>query len=210
MSEIKKFRFSDPTTCSVIGPTYSGKTLAVLEIIKYKKELFNNEPKRVIWFYGAYNSIFDRFKGSIEFIEGLDTLPDLETNGEHALVVVDDLMGEINKELSLAFTQKAHHENFSIFYLTQVLYQKNPIARVISLNSHYLLVFKSFRDQSSLSRLGSQLFPGTKNIFFDLYKMLTHQPYSYCVINLHPSQSGTSAGVHRGILPYEIENVFSF
>jgi hypothetical protein len=209
MAEVSKFQFITPTTISVIGPTGSGKTVGVLEMISHKDALFTTPPKRIIWYYGIYNDIFDQHKNQIEFIEGIENLANLDTGGEPTLVVVDDLMDSMNLALSKAFTQDSHHKNFTIMYLSQVLYQKKPIARVISLNSHYLVLYKSKRDALSLSRLSSQLFPRAKNLFYSVYSMSTHQPYSYLVVNLHPALTGTSAQLHHGILPTQIEHLYT-
>ena len=209
MTAARKFQFITPATISIVGPTGSGKTVAVLEIIKYRDVLFTTPPKKIIWYYGIYNDIFDQHKNEIEFIEGIGELDNLDTGGESTLVIIDDLMDSMNKTLSRAFTQDSHHKNFTIMFLSQVLYQKNPIARIISLNSQYLILFKSKRDALSLSRLSSQLFPRSKNLFYSVYSMSTHQPYSYLVVNLHPALIGTNAQLHQGILPTQVEHIYT-
>ena len=54
------------------------------------------------------------------------------------------------------------HEQFIlvVLYLTQNLFPPGKLSRTISLNSHYIVVFKNPRDSLGISTLAKQMFPG--------------------------------------------------
>ena len=60
------------------------------------------------------------------------------------LLVLDDMMGG-NAIQSIVdwFTRKAHHRNTSVIYITQNIFDRAPQNRTISLNVHYLVLFKN-------------------------------------------------------------------
>ena len=58
------------------------------------------------------------------------------------MIVVDDHMSDVNQLVGDIFTKISHHRNISVLHLTQNVFDKNKYARTISLNSHYLVLFK--------------------------------------------------------------------
>jgi len=52
-------------------------------------------------------------------------------------------MQETNETVVNLFTKGSHHRNISIMYLAQNLFPKNKFARTISLNEHYMILFKN-------------------------------------------------------------------
>jgi len=65
---------------------------------------------------------------------------------EPSLIVVGDHISDINQIVADILTKISHHRNISILHLTQNLFDKNKYARTISLNAHYLVLFKNPRD----------------------------------------------------------------
>ena len=61
--------------------------------------------------------------------------------------------------------------------------------RTMSLNSHYLVLFKHPRDQQQVMTLARQMYPGNSQHFMDHYKAATDKPYGYLVIDLKPNTS---------------------
>jgi len=72
---------------------------------------------------------------------------------ESTLLILDDLMSETNQLVANVFTKISHHRNVSVVYLTQNLFDKNKYARTISLNAHYLVLFKNPRDATQFATL---------------------------------------------------------
>jgi hypothetical protein len=70
-------------------------------------------------------------------------------------MVIDDLQNELgdNVELANLFTKGSHHRRISVIFLQQALFNKSKYSRLCSLNCHYMVVFKSPRDQTVISTL---------------------------------------------------------
>jgi hypothetical protein len=173
-----------PFTATVAGPTGCGKTLFTFRLIENAAEMID-PPLRTIWYcYGEYQPLFAKYPQVI-FNEGL---PDISTfdGKEPTLLVIDDLMQETNDTLANIFTKISHHRNVSVLYLTQNLFPKNKHARTISLNSHYLFLFKNPRDASQFGVLARQMYPSGSKFAVEAFKDATEKPYGYLLVDLKP------------------------
>jgi len=80
-------------------------------------------------------------------------------DGTHStLLILDDLMNETNQNVTDLFTKGSHHRNLSVAYIVQNLFN-NGKHRTISLNSHYIVVFKNPRHASQIVHLAKQAYP---------------------------------------------------
>ena len=102
------------------------------------------------------------------------------------LLVIDDLMQETNDTVANIFTKISHHRNVSVLYLAQNLFPKNKHARTISLNSHYLVLFKNPRDAGQFAVLARQMYPNGSKFAVEAFKDATEQPYGYLLVDLKP------------------------
>ena len=57
------------------------------------------------------------------------------------------------------FTNGSHHRNISVAFLVQNLFHKNKHIRTISLNAHYMVLFKNPRGASQFASLARQMYP---------------------------------------------------
>ena len=57
----------------------------------------------------------------------------------------------------------------------------------MTLNAHYLILFKNPRDASQISHLARQMFPGHSKYMIEAFADATQMPYSYLVIDLTAS-----------------------
>ena len=55
--------------------------------------------------------------------------------------------------------------------------------RDVSLNSHFLVLFKTPRCQGSINTLAYQLFPGKSKGFLEIFRNATELPFSYLFID---------------------------
>jgi len=107
---------------------------------------------------------------------------------EPSSFVVDDHMSDINQVVADIFTKISHHRNISILHLTQNLFDKNKYARTISLNAHYLVLFKNPRDVGQFSILARQMYPSSWNFAEEAYRDATERPFGYLFVDLKPDQ----------------------
>ena len=81
------------------------------------------------------------------------------------LVITDDLMHELSNDqrITSLFTKGCHHRNLSVIFILQNIFHRGKELRDMSLNCHYLILFKSPRDTSQVTHLAKQMFPGHIN-----------------------------------------------
>jgi hypothetical protein len=179
-------RLKAPFSLGVIGMSGSGKSVFTFKLIEYAEELITPPPKKIIYCYGEYQEIFDNFR-HVNFHQGLPDLSEFIGNKEPILMVLDDLMSEWNEEISKLFTKYSHHRNISVVYLSQNLFSKNKHARVISLNTHYLVLMRNTRDVTQIGTLARQMYPKNAGYMIDAYNDAIKPNYGYLFVDLKPT-----------------------
>ena len=177
-------KLKHPFTCIVAGPSGSGKTVFTTRLIENARDMIEPAPDRVLWCYGVYQSFFNETK-NVEFHEGLPNL-DVFDGKQRVLLILDDLMHETDDRVSQIFTRVSHHKNLSVLYLTQNLFYGSKQNRTISLNSHYVVLFKNARDATQISHLAGQMYPGKSKFMIEAYRDATSNPFSYLLVDLKP------------------------
>ena len=113
-------------------------------------------------------------------------MPDLEPldpRDKH-LIILDDLMDETDQRIASMFTKKSHHRNTNVMYIAQNLFDRGKHHRTVSLNAHYVVVFKNQRDVSQFIALAIQMYPQRTKYFLEAYTAATAQPHGYLVIDM--------------------------
>lgn len=184
------FRFKHPFTCIVAGPTQSGKTRFVFNILRNANLLITPAPTRIIWCHGEEQDMHKDLPSSVTLSEGFEGLDDIDPS-ERNLIIVDDLMNEASKNdrIGELFTKGSHHRNLSIILIVQNMFFQSKMMRTVSLNSHYMVLFKNPRDAGQIRSLASQLFPGKSGYLVDAYKQATAKPHGYLLLDLTQSTS---------------------
>lgn len=77
----------------------------------------------------------------------------------------------------------------------------------MSLNAHYMILFKNPRDASQISHLAKQMYPGKTKYVQEAYADATSKPYGYLFIDL--KQDTPEYGrLRTNILPGETQYVY--
>lgn len=185
----KNLKLKHPATVLVSGATGSGKTTFVQRIIESVDEMFTpqlSRPIKVVWVYGA-SQTFKQPTNECVTVVYTDTLPDSYEDID--LLVLDDLQNSLSgsKKLSDIYTKFSHHQNMSVIFIVQNIFNKGSQMRNISLNSHYIVLCKNRRDLQQVKTLGTQLY-GEPTFFSDAYKKaVLDRDYGYLVIDLTPT-----------------------
>ena len=81
----------------------------------------------------------------------------------------------MDESVANIFTRGSHHRNVSVILLVQNLFHKNKHVRTISLNSHYLVLYKNPRDASQIANLFRQMYLTRWRFAVEAYKNATRE-----------------------------------
>ena len=199
-------RFKHPFTCIIAGPSGSGKTTFVEKLLNYLPEMIVPTVDEVLFCYGEWQHCYNRIGKGIRFSEGL---PDIDrlVPGHRRLMIIDDLMNETDDRITRLFTKVSHHRDMSVIHIVQNLFNKNKEQRTISLNSHYVVLFKNPRDASQITHLAKQMYPGQTRYMQEAYKSATSQPFGYLLVDLR-QDTPENLRLRTNIFPGEQQIVF--
>ena len=172
-------KFIHPSNICVVGPSGSGKTMYVLKLITGKKIV--PFPRDIYYLYNVWQDFMNYFP-QIKFVQGMN-LSVIKNDGKDKLLIIDDLMLEMNKELGEHFICRTRHLKCSTIFLMHTLFQNKDIHRLISNNTHYFVIFGNRRQMANVKTLGKQLGMTERVLEGFNYAM---QPYGYFIIALHP------------------------
>jgi len=189
------FCFKHPFSMLVVGPTQSGKTHFVEQMLTSNlMEFPANKDVQVTWFYNQWQPRYKRLKkelgAQITFEQGLpdwsDTLEEINPKMSHVLVF-DDLMSQAvdSPILSRLFTQ-GRHRNASVILLMQNMFPKGKYNTDISRNAQYLVLFRSPNDRKQVDIIAERIFAKDRPQFMQVYSKATQMPYGYVLIDNQP------------------------
>lgn len=162
----------------------AGKTTFCVELLNNADRMIDTKFDKIYWLLGDVNAQPKNLNVPVEFIIGM---PDEFENksGKPCLYVLDDSMFETeNKSVANLLTRGSHHQNMSVIFITQNLYQQGKYARTISLNFTHLCVMNNPRDRLQFSYLARQLYPENAKDLLRVYKETTDEPFTYLLIDL--------------------------
>ena len=143
----------------ISGPTGSGKTQFVLDVIRQK--LIHPFPKNIYYMYkveqGFMQSWNEMEETKINFIKNLNFKKVDMT--EPSLLIIDDLMLSKDKETVEMFILGSHHRQVSLFFITQGLFHNCDQFRLMSNNALARQVFIGKEQQriiNAYKRAGSK------------------------------------------------------
>ena len=186
-----EMRFKTPANFYVCGMSQSGKTSLIHSMLKILEELFHPIPTQVIYCFGQPQKEFNeliKIVPKIKLVEGFpDDLYEMINGHTNLLVILDDLMCQCSNDqcVSDLFTRGSHHRGLTVMYLTQNLFPPGKLSRTISLNSHYMIIFKNPRDSLGISTLARQMYPHNTNFLLQSFQDATKKPNGYLLLDSH-------------------------
>lgn len=176
--------FCDRTMC-VSGPSQSGKTSFVLNLLDHKDELFRCKINRVIWCYGIYQARLNALLQSKGYIVH-DNIINVSDIQPYDIIILDDLIQESknSQDVTAMFTRAAHHKPCFIIFIMQNLFPPGKESRTRSLNTHYYVILKNPRDKSQIEFLARQILPRHPKTLVEIFESATQKPHSYLFLDL--------------------------
>ena len=186
-------KFKHPFNMTVAGPSGCGKTTFVRNFLKYFDTLTTLDVPRLrcLWAHGqwqdTYNKPISEFV-DVTYFHGLPSESEVISKRLHILVL-DDLMLETSsgKQLISFLSRFSHHNFISVIFLTQNLFYSGKNTTDVNRQSHYTVVYRNSRDKSVAITLAKQLAPYNKRHFYDSFHDATRLPFSYLLIDAHPT-----------------------
>ena len=207
--EAEEILLKHPFTSILAGPTGCGKTTFVQKLLKHVKDIVSPPPQRIVYCYSIWQDKFSELlyeNPGIEFNEGIIPTESINKTTRN-LIILDDLMNESKDDVNVSnlFTKGSHHKNMSIIFMSQNLFVQGKHMRSISLNAHYLAVFKNPRDKAQFSCLSRQMYPKNQKFLDECFADATSRPFGYLFLDLKQS-TRDNLRIRTDIFPGE-ENI---
>src|SRR6202012_6237572 len=160
------------------------KVYFTTRFLKYLDEMVDKPISEVI--YCAPEKSYPDLAECGTPVRYLDWLPNAEMFGDkkNRLVIIDDMMRESDEGGVDLFTKHSHHLSVSVIFICQNIFHKGKGQRDISLNSHYIVAYKSPRDRGQLAILARQICPGNTQYANETFADATKNPYGYLLLDL--------------------------
>ena len=169
----------------VIGASGSGKTTTIMKIVR--EELISPMPKKIFYLYAAHQPFMDTWnqenKQKVEFVYGLK-LDVIDGYKGPKLLILDDLMLELNKDMAQHFIAGSHHKQTTTIFVTHSVFLNNENYRLISQNAQYMILFKNKRNLSQVNTLARQILGSDSGRLMEAYKYIG--PFQSVLLSFHP------------------------
>ena len=178
-----------PFTCIVSGPSGCGKSSLVKSILN--ENMIEPKPDKILWLYAEDQPLYKSVR-NVEFIQGIPEDFDTSFNASRKnVLILDDLMTKFHSDdrLTRLFSVGSHHKNLSIIFIIHNLFHYGKEMRTLSLNTHYIILFKNPRDRLQIATLGRQMYPGKSQFLIESFNDATKNAYGYLMIDLKPTTS---------------------
>ena len=205
-----------PTNISIIGNTGVGKSYFTKRVLENADGMISQKVQEIMYFHGStFQPLFSEMENDIKNIQFYEGIPEekevlsLISQEGHKICVFDDLMHEINNQswTEKIFSTHGHHTNTTLIYIMQNAFQKGKNARTISINRHYICLFKSACDVLSIRNLAQQMFPSNVHFFMNVYRFATEKKFGYLHCDLHP-HTDDKLRIRSSIFPEEDTTVY--
>jgi len=219
-------KFQIPCSICISGPSQSGKSEFIVNLVKNRSVLFSSEFTRILYCIPeslslTHNPIFESLKASFPATQLVIGLPDvsklnLKFDKLPKLLIIDDLMTEFlsNQNMVKLLSVEVHHFNISLIFTLQNIYAPSKFGTTLSRNINYKILFSNRLDLREMRNLSLQICnqPSFLSESFELlYKEFNTEP-AYIVIDGHIKSKFKRLFVRSQIFPKDgkITPVFFF
>ena len=148
-----------------------------------KERLIEPFPKHIVYMYSVVQPFMETWSDpKINFVQGLD-FSHVHSN---SVLIIDDLLLDNNKEVAKTFILGSHYRQSSVFFLTQNLFPRDDLFRLMSLNCHYFVLFQNQRNYRQVLTLARQAFTDDVDRVVNAYKRASLDPRGFILLTFNP------------------------
>jgi len=195
LPELYDERFLHPATHYVSGPSSSGKTTRICNLIRFRKILFvrGYQIRNIVVFYDSWQSEYEKLKNNIPSVKFINKKPTVDHFVEvtrpfkdkgGSIVLIDDMMSHLNEDIDHIFRVSSRHNLASVFLLVQSLFPPQKMARQISLNSRYFHLHRNPRESGQITHFARQILPTNISFVCEAFQKATKKPYGCLLVDL--------------------------
>ena len=203
MDQPHDMRLINSSSMIIAGPTQSGKTTFVKNLLKNIGVLFRHPIQKVYWIGGEPpRDIFNEKQLDFQYINELPTSYEFVVN--NSMVIIDDMMSESKDDVAISnlFTKITHHYNVFAIYITQNFFEQCNENRIQRRNCQYVVLFKNPADMSIIRTIGSKMFPDKPGYLTSSYNDAVKYAHGYLLLDLR-QETDDCLRVRTMILPHE-------
>lgn len=163
-----------PCRLLLAAPSGAGKSSLVLNLIRERARVFSHPLTAIIYCFSDKTSsnLDEKFKTDLQaafpeivFHVGICDFSEITFLPGHKLVVLDDLAHKIVKNEAIfdVVTTASRHNNVSLFFCTQNLFQSGSYAKALSRNCTGKIIWNDLADAQWISILNRQVLPRHPN-----------------------------------------------
>ena len=187
---IYDLRLIHPARFIIHGPSCSGKSTFVWNLLKNSKQLFGFNFDSITYVSGRSFPKENSVNGKIirkltNFVE--DDLKNINSMQNNIIIFDDNMNVESNDPLlSDMFTNMSHHLNITIIFIMQNLFPKGKFMKDISVNATYIVLMSNPRDKLQIKTLSYQIDGDSGAFYFNCFKDATkNNPFSYLFLDFN-------------------------
>jgi GTPase SAR1 family protein len=193
--------FHTPLRMLICGPSLSGKSTLVLNLLKHREKMFNVKFDRIVYSFpdssitssrNEYINKLGEICPNLEVNQNLPDIPSLISSSCKILLIIEDQMKFVvnNPEMHDLMTIHSHHSGISVILTSQNYYIQGRYSKTILRNTSEKIVFNDKGDQESLRRISMQMFPGKKgflnNVMAWILENISDKTQHYICIDNSP------------------------
>lgn len=209
-------KLKTPFAMMITGPSQSGKSEFMLNLVKFRKDVCTSDFTRIIYCqsnsYAHKNQLFyqklQKEFPQAELIQGLPNIHTLhlDLNNLPTLLLIDDMMREVvrSNEMVDLVTNDVHNFNISVAFTFQNYFVRGKHGNTFSRNCQYKVLFYNRSELLELRNISSQVVDTPKFFKFN-FQYLTSQfpndPSHYILLDSHPRSQLSEMWCRSHIFP---------
>ena len=176
---------------TVCGPSQSGKTTFILNLLDNWERLVTENIDYIVWCYGETNDLLSMLPKrygdrKLSLVKGMPVdFNDYIIPYKKGLLILDDLMSESsdNPALTRLISNKVHHASLSVISAVQNLFSAGKERTTYMQSCQYIVMFKNPLNNTTPRILGQRFMPGKVKTFLEIYKHSVTSPFRYLFID---------------------------